>query len=359
MLPYRVFVKSALDLSGMAIANEVCTAFTIKRDLMDSVVSTFEVLSIPDNISEGDVLGCVDPYGTVVYNGVIQSISDNIQCQQMLSIFDDNWKWYDPNYNTIEGKIANIISTGFTNSPDPLMRQKFPYTVTQTSSTAGTFEQHTVTETVDGEQAERTSQRYVQNLEDFFETLYNQWGVIVDIQVPFNAVAPTITIGQATTVPVKVGNNALPITYMMPFTEIFETNRLYIYNKDGSTLRATYYGTTGGLTTNANDPLRLPVINTKYVFDDDKPVADIANEYLQAEMLNHRITFTMVLDNQLWNFFDWQLGMPFQIWYNVSYFSTVFTAYEMRKTTNGTLTTVDVTCGKVRNTLTAIFNKRS
>lgn len=359
MLPYRVFVKSALDLSGMAIANEICTSFTIKRDLMGSVVSTFEVVAIPDNISEGDVLGCVDPYGTVVYNGVIQSISDKIQCAQMLSIFDDNWKWYDPAAETtIEGKIRHIIDNDFINSSDPLLVQKFPYTVTVTSSTPGTFEQHMVTETENGQQVEKVSQRYVQNLEDFFEDLYNQWGVIVDVQVPFNATAPTITIGRATSVPVKVGNNALPITEMMPFTEIFETNKLCIYDKTGENLRAIYYGTTDGVTNVASDPLRLSVVNTKYVFDSDKDVQEIVDEHLQAEMLNHRITFTMILDNNLWNFFNWQLGMPFQIWYNVSYFSTVFTAYEMSKTANGTLTTVDITCGKVRNSLTAIFNKR-
>lgn len=358
MLPYRVFVKSALDLSGVAIANEICTSFTIKRDLMGSVVSTFEVVAIPDNISEGDVLGCIDPYGTVVYNGVIQSISDNIQCQQMLSIFDDNWKWYDPPETTIEGKIEHIINEGFIRSDDPLLVQKFPYTVRVTSQTEGTFEQHMVTETVDGEQVEKVSQRYVQNLEQFFEDLYNQWGVIVDVKVPFNATAPTITIGQATTVPVKVGNNALPITTMMPFTEIFETNKLCIYDKTGETLRAVYYGTTDGVTDQASNPLRLSVVNTQFVFDSDKDIEDIVNERLQAQMLNHRITFTMVLDNNLWNFFDWQLGMPFQVWYNTQYFSTVYTAFEMSKTTNGTLTTVDITCGKVRNSLTAIFNRR-
>lgn len=358
MLQYRVFIKDCLDLVNLPVANEICTAFSIKRDLMGNATSTFTVLNKSGNIKEGDILGLIDPYGTILYTGVIKSIGEDIECTQMLSLFDDNWKWYDPTATTIEGKIQDIIQTDFINSTDVLVRQKFPFDITVTSQTEGTFEQHTQTKTEEGEQVEYTSQRYVQNLEDFLYELYDTWNVIVDIQVPFGAERPTITIGQPTSESVKVGNNVLPILNMTPFTEVFEKNRLFIYDKDGAELRAVYYGTKEGITQDASNPLRLPVINSYYVFSSDAVIEDVVSEHLQEQMLNHKITFSLLLDNNLYSFFDWQLGMPFEIWWNTQYFSTIFTAYSINKDINQEMEIVDITCGKVRNTLTAIFNRK-
>lgn len=356
MQQYRVFIKDSLDLNGMPVANEICTGFTIRKDLLSVKTSDFQLFRTTGNIKEGDILGLVDPYGTVLYNGVVTSIGTSIQCKEMLSLFSDKWKWHDPSVNTIEGKIKSIIESDFINSDDPLVKEKFPFTVTTTSQTEGTFEQHTEKK----DDKEVASQKYTQNLQDLFIELYETWGVIIDIKVPFNG-QPTISIGQPITESIKIGNNAIPIANMAPLTEIVETNRLKIYNKDGSQLRATYYGTRNGITTNANDPLRLPVIKTKYVFkdaeDDKDNIPDIVKQSLQEEMLNHKIDFDLYLDNKLYDFFKWELGQPVELWYNSNYFETVFTGYELKKVSGGNLETVSVTCGKVRNTLTEIFNR--
>lgn len=369
MRQYRVFIKDGLDLAGMPIANAICTSFTVRRDLLGSQTSSFSLLTSVSNVKEGDVLGLVDPFGTVVYNGVIKSIDSDITCSQMLSLFNDTWKWHDPSATTIEGKIKSIIQSDFINSSDPLIADKFPFTVSTTSSTAGTFEQHYYnwTETVettdsDGKTKkeridhEDISQKYTQNLEDFLYTLYTQYGVIVDIVVPFSG-TPTIKIGKATASAIKIGNNAIPIANMLPLTEIVETNKLLVYSKDGSTLRGQFYGTRNGITTNSSDPLRLPVIKTKYVFDDDKDPAEVVKSYLQEEMLNHKVEFDVYLDNRLYNFYEWELGQPFELWYNTNYFETVFTAYELSQANGGELEVANITCGKVRNSLTDIFNK--
>lgn len=354
MSQYRVFIKDALDIAGLPTVNTICTGFSIERDLLSSASSTFTLLDTPGNVKEGDVLGLADPYGTVVYNGVIKSISDNeIMCTQLLSIFDDDWKWHDPSATTIEGKIKSIIEDDFINSTDELLKKKFPFTVTTTSSTTGTFIQHTETQ----DDVEVVSQNYVENLEEFFYSLYDQWGVIVDVVVPFRG-DPTITIGTASTLHVKIGNNALPITQMTPFSEIFEINKLLIYNDEGSTLRGTYYGTLDGITTDSSDPLRLPVINTEYVFDSEGALSDIVNERLQEQMVNHKVEFSMLLDNNLWDFYSWQLGQPFDIWYNTEYFSTVYTGYSIAKEPGRNPSAVDIVCGKVRNKLTQIWNAR-
>lgn len=351
MLQYRIYIKDGLDLGGMAIANVPCTSFSIDRDLLTTATSRFEVLEMPKNIKNGDVLGLIDPYGTIVYNGVIEAIEEDITCRQMLSMFNDKWRWYDPSETTIEGKIANIINTDFVNSSDPLIASKFPFTVTTTSATEGTFEQHT--KTVD--QQEVPSKTHTENLEKFFYELYDIWGVNIDIVVPFNT-QPTITIGQAPTNSIKIGNNALIVRNLTPFTEIFEKNKLVIYDKDGENLRGTYYATTNGITTDASDPLRLPVVNTEFVFDTDKDLDEIKKEKLQEEMYNHKITFDLLIDNQLYNFYDFVLGMPFEVWYYSDYFSTIFTGYELSLQNGSDLSQVSITCGKVRNKLTEIIN---
>lgn len=341
MYPYRVFIKDCLNLGGMPIANSVCLTFTINKDLLSVATSDFTLLNMPTNIKEGDILGLSDPYGTVIYTGVIKSIGDNIQCRAITSIFNDNWKYHDTSDSTIEGKIKRIIEDDFINSSDPMVSDRFPFTVSVSSSTSGTIEAKDDTAVMD--------------FQTFLMNMYNVYGVITDIKVPFNG-TPTIELKQATHSSIKVGNNALPIQNMTPLTEVFETNKLVIYDKEGTTLRGTYYTTSQGITTNANDPLRLPVTKTKFIFNTDDALNDIKQENLQEEIYNHKITFDLLLNNGLYDFYDWELGMPIEVWYNGEYYNTIFTKYSMSKEMNVDVTSVSITCGKVRNTLTEKLN---
>lgn len=366
MQQYRCFFKDCFDLTGMPIANEVCTNFTINRDILSNKTSTFALLDYPGNIKEGDILGLVDPYGTIIYEGVINSISDYIETGDMISLFDDTWRWWDPSDTTIEEKIKAIIETDFVNSSDPLIQEKFPFTVTTTSSTSGTFEQHTYTKrtkvenedgTTETVETEEISLKYTQNLMNFLLDLYDLWGVSVRIFVPVSG-NPTITVGKPSTDPIKIGNNVMCITNLLPLTEIVETNKLLIYNDEGDTLRATYYVARDGITTDGDNPLRLPIVNTEYVFDTDTEISEIVEQQLQAELLNHKITFDLLIHNNLYNFWDWELGQTVELWYNEQYFNTIYTAFTLTKMDNQDITTVSVTCGKVRNKLTDIFSAR-
>lgn len=353
MLQYRVFVKDCLDLTGMPIANEVCLGFDLEEDLLSQATSNFTLLNVPTNIKEGDILGLVDPYGSILYEGVIESIGDDIETKQLLAIFDDDWRWHDYKaITTIEGKLQSIINDDFVGSSDPLLASKFPFNVTTTTETTGTFEQHY---TSDNRTLDKT---HVENFEEFLISLYETWGVIVKVDIPFGAGTPTITIGQSQQSSIKVGNNALVVMNMTPTTEVFETNKLVIYNADGSSLRKTYYGTTEGVTDDPDDPMRLPVIRTKYIFNSEDPVADLRDESLQEDMLNHKVEFDLLLDNNLYNFYEWELGMPIELWYNNLYFSTVYTAYSMSKDSDTELSEVHIVCGTVRNKLTEILNGR-
>lgn len=180
--------------------------------------------------------------------------------------------------------------------------------------------------------------------------------MIVDINIPFNQGTPTIEILKPSYGSIKVGNNVNVVRNLTPFTEVFETNKLVIYNQEGTTLRGTYYGTTDGITTNASNPLRLPVIKTTFIFNTDDSLDDIKNDNLQEQMLNHKITFDLILDNSIYSFYEWKLGMPIDVWYNGQYFQTDYTGYSMIKNENENLGSVQITCGKVRNKLTEILN---
>lgn len=342
MYQYRAFVKDCLELDGLPIANSICLSFRLNKDLLSAATSDFTLLDMPTNIKNGDVLGLVDPFGTVIYTGIIQSIGDTISCRQATAMFADLWKWRDPGQSTIEGKLKALIEGDFVNSSDPMIADRFPFTVTASSSTAGSFEPQ--------------EQTYVMDFEALLMQMYDLYGIITDISVPFSDVTPTITLKKATHGAIKIGNNVTPIRNLTPFTEVFEANKLVIYDKDGATLRGTYFTTPQGITTNKNSPLRLPVQKTKYIFDTDTALADIAAANLQEEIYNHRITFDMLLNNGLYDFYDWELGMPLNIWYNGAYYSTIFTGYSMTKDMNIDVAMVSITCGKVRNTLTERLN---
>lgn len=341
MLQYRCFFKDCLDISGMPIANEVCVEFNINLDLLSPSTSTFSLLNVPSNIKLGDIVGLVDPFGTIIYTGVITLIGEQIQTRELLSLFDDSWLWRNPSGNTIEAKLRSIINSDFINSADPLIKQKFPFTLNVTSSTIGTFEEQ--------------EENYVCNFETFLMKLYSAWGVIVDISVPFTG-APLITIKKATHTPLKIGNNTQIILDLTPSSEIFETNKLVIYNKDGTSIRGSFYGTENGITTNAYDPLRLPIVKTKYVFNDDETLEDLKYQTLQEEMYNHKITFTILLDNNLYDFYSWELGMTFDVWVNNDYYSTLFTGYSLTNVNSEELYSAQIICGKVRNKLTEVVN---
>ena len=342
MSAYKVFIKDCLDLDGMAVANTTCLSFSFSKDLLTSATSSFEVLDEIGNIKNGDILGLVDPYGTILYEGVVESFTaKTIQCKELLSIFNDNWLWHDPNEATIEEAIENIINSDFVNSSDSLIASKFPFTVSTTSTTTGTLEAQEA--------------NYVTNFESFLYGLYDQYGVIVDINIPFEASTPTITIHTATSATLKIGNNMWSILNLTPLTEVVQINKLSVYTTAG-VLRDSYYCTVNGITNNDSDPLRLPVVKTKFIFDDSTPVADLVAENLQQEIYNHRITFDLLLNNNLYEFTDWKLGQTLDIWYNSDYYSSIFTAYQMSKTQGNDVTTVSVTCGKVRNKLTEVLN---
>lgn len=348
MYLYRAFVKDALRLEDKPKAFLRVLSFTIRRDLLTSANSTFTVLEVPTNIDNSDIFCLYNPYGKVIYEGVISKVKDNeIQCSQIQSFYKGAWLYQTSASATLEEEVAAVLDN-YANGTvdgvnDPLMVQKY-------GSVRVTFAGST-TANLPTEQA-----NYTIDFEDFIYSLYQKYGIVFDFDFSANDV-PELTISTPNYTAYKLANNNNSISAISPVTEIAQTNKLIIYATDG-TYRATYYATSEGITTDADDPLRFKTINTKIVFSDDT-LDTIVAANLTADMYNHKLTFSMLLNSNLYNWDEWQLGQPLEIYYNSQYFKSVYTGYELIKEQDQELYEVNIICGKVRTSLTKKLTLRS
>ena len=346
MYQYRAYIKDILDLAEKPKAFLKIVAFTIREDLLTTANSSFTCLTIPSNIDNGDVICVYDPYGVVIYQGIINQITDNvINTNQIQSIYKGTWLCANSKQDYLEHEIAVLLgdyaSGKITSSvTDTLQAQKLgaieiQYEGTNTNSLP-TFEPQTT-----------------QDMEQFIYSLYEKYNIVFNFTIPFDG-QNVVLIKTANFTTYKIANNTHAIVDISPTTEISQNNKLIVYSTEGA-YRAVYYATAQGIVTNPNDPLRLKNINTVIQFSDDD-LSDIVASNLSSEMFNHKITFTLRLDNKLYAWSDFRLGQPLEIYVNGQYFNSVFTGYEMTLTQGQNLTEVKITCGKVRTSLTSKLN---
>ena len=188
------------------------------------------------------------------------------------------------------------------------------------------------------------------DMEKWIYELYENYGIVFDFEINL-AGTNYVHIKMPTYEKIKVGNNMFAISDMSPITEIEETNRLIIFSSK-KVYRTTYVATKTGiveeptLTTN-----RFDITNTKVVFSDDSVDTLIANN-LPEQMYNHKLTFSLLVRNFIYEFGDFNLGGELDVWHNDDYYNTVLTGYEIKKQKNADITSVNFTCGKVRQALT-------
>ena len=193
------------------------------------------------------------------------------------------------------------------------------------------------------------------NMQQFIYDLYNDYGIVVKINIPFES-GCSILIKTADYGSLKIARNSASILSISPSMEIEELNKLVVFSSSGS-LRNIFYATENGIVEDPTSTGRLKVINTEFVYSDDA-IDDIKTQHLKDEMYNHQIVFEMVLENQLYDFFSWNLGMPLEVHYDGIYYKTIFTGYEYSFKENERPSKVKVTCGKVRTRLTDLVNMK-
>lgn len=199
------------------------------------------------------------------------------------------------------------------------------------------------------------SEDSTRNLEDFIYKIYEDYGVVTEIEIPFEG-APTLHFKTANYTGTKIAKNSTNIISITPTTETEETNKLIIMSSAGA-YRETYYATTNGIVVESDNTNRLPVINTSFVYSDD-PLEDIKAANLKDEMYNHQLVFSMFIRNNIYDFYSWKLGTPFEVYYKGVYYKTIYTGFSYSFSEGGITSTVDITCGKVRTRLTDLLNMK-
>lgn len=347
MQQFRAFIKSRTDLAGNPISSSgmKVTSFSIKRDLMTMASSTISLLQMPNAINEGDVLGVYGDDGKIIYCGVVDKVADTISCNQIVSLFDDEFiQLAQTTTGKLETDIQNELKMAFWSTGDPMIDA-------MTNPITFDIKTHTDGSLLYPDQYDTA------NMQETIYGWFNSYGIIVDMTVPFEAAAPTLSIGKNSSVPIKLGSNAIQVLSIVPETTVEETNKLVIYSKGDEkaeppvapTYRATYYATPSGITTNASDLSRLPKVNTVYSFSDDEIDTIVASE-LPTKMYNHEIQAELAMDGKLYDFNDFSLGQAFEIYYNRKYYDTILTGYELTYQEQS-MPTVALTFGKVRISL--------
>lgn len=343
---YRGFIKEVTNLAGLPIGNADLRVreMSIKRDILTSATSEFTVLSVPEQAEVGNIFGCYDEYGKVIYLGVITGIEDKtLQTNQIIALFNDKWLWNNPENATIEQTVKTILQNDFQNSSDSLMRT--------------IFSQFDIVINSSGTSLVLPSQKenYVISFMEFIFKLYESYQILLDINIHYNAIRPTITILKPSYPTLKLTNNNYSLTNFNVIRETYEINKLILYSRDG-VLRGTWYGTTSGISTDSASTDRLPKIKTNIVFSDD-PVNDIIADNLSNQMYNHKIEVDLLLNSKLYNFDDFNLGQTFEITYEGETYESVLTGYSIKINENGKSDYVSLTFGIVRVDLVDKLNR--
>ena len=197
----------------------------------------------------------------------------------------------------------------------------------------------------------------IYEFEDFIYSLYDKYGIVFDFTINFSG-NNYVNIKVPDYQPLSIGNNIYAIRNMAPITEIEDTNRLVIFDSQNQ-YRTTFVATQTDVVEQPDASVsRFDITNTEIVFSDD-PVSDLVANYLPQTMYNHKIEFDLVLSNNIYDFNEFKLGGPLNIYYTDrdanDYYSSVLTGYELSKETNSNIFEVHFICGIVRKKLTQLL----
>lgn len=339
----RAFFKNITNLNGemLGSAELKVNSGTISDDLLSKATSSFELVSIPPVIENGNVIGIYDEYGQILFTGIINSVEgQSVTASNILAIFDDVWRYYDPALNTtIEDCIEDILIRDYKNSSDTLVSTIFnQFTLQKISSTSGNLG--------------LMGNNYTVNMYDYIMSLYNTYDILLDIYIPPSNGQSIIRIGKPTFGTIKIGNNTNAIKNIQITKEVQETNRLVIYDGYGL-LRGIWYATPSGITQDASALDRITKVKSEIVFSDlpDAELSTIVAEHLSDKIYNHKITCELLIKNSLYNYKDFTLGTNIQVFFDGEYYDSVLTGYSYGFDNRGVLEYMTLTMGKVRYSL--------
>lgn len=406
---FKSLVLQRTNLLSGAIANLDVISASINEDLTQKATSKIVCTNIPSSISQYDILRLYDSKGKFVYWGIVNGISGNeIKCSQFQSLFNDNFLLKKASNSekelyatiTISELLADILSLrkdGFVSSQLDLLDR----------DVANNYKGIVISAKDSGvERYPYPIENRVINLETFIYDMFNQYNRII---VPSFANAELLKLAtddrkdiltdssKQILIKKQIGINqqhinilccepngkvnltdgqSLDFDYRVLFTtyeninnvsivkQDEDTNTVYIYDKDGVNLRGAFTVDTSGtlkqIVTDVSMLGRIGTNKTKYIFDSDNDVYELARSELPTNQYNHKITFDITF-NENNKFDNYILGQKIKYYDNATnrLFDTILTARKFEIAENSdTIKNATFTLGKVRQTLTSALNKR-
>lgn len=362
---YHGWIKDQLDMEAKPKEWVLVKDDRDLDDLLTKKTSTIEVFEMPENINEGDVIVLFTPKGVQYYQGVIDKIQDtNIQCSQMPSFFKGKFdrsaiQYLQQEYETefVEDEICVLVQAYSTGQyygstyTDPIIATRLGgFTI----SSVGSQRVH-LPKDLDSEGNDQHTQY---DMEQFFYDMYEQYGVLPKFTVNYEGANYLEFETPSYTQPYTIGDNQHAIVDISPITTVESNNKLIIFNSD-KTYRTTFVARKDGQIVQepASEANRFELVNTVIVYsDDENDVLIKAN--LPDKMYNHKLTFTLYVDNNLYDWRELKLGMPLNIFVRGIYFDTVITGREIIHNENQNIKQIKYICGFVRTAITDILNTR-
>lgn len=407
---FKALVFQRTNLLSGAIANLDVIKASINEDLTQKATSSITCLNVPTSVVQNDIIRIYDSKGKFVYWGIINGINDNvIKCSQFQSLFNDKFLLSKAetsaqkqiySTSTISELIKYVINyrmQGKITDVDAAFIDK---------DVSNNFKGITISVQDDGlERYPYPLENKVINIEEFIYEMFNTYNRLI-IPVWINSDKRVITNDNGEILTTNEGKrliyervlgvgeqhmdimccNPSGIVELKDGEEIDfnhrilfqtyenlsnisivkqdeETNTVYIYNKEGTSLRGAYTVNVDGELKQITNDLeivgRLGTNKTKYIFDSDNDVLELARSELPTVQYNHKISFNISFEESN-KFDDYILGGKVKYYDNSTnrLFDTILTArqYEISENSS-TIKSAKLTLGKVRQTLTSALNK--
>lgn len=344
---------------------------SIKVDGMSKTTSTIEVKEIPDGVQTDCPVILRNPKGKMLYFGVIKSIVDKtLTCREPLSLFDSEFMFGSTKTSTLSvmNSMMNymvLYGNGYPSYKNNAAELNSSIERKMQPIFAGLDQRLTLEKNANiNITAPVIDSANVSNLEDYLLKNFDDFGIYVEPSygttekwIYLEVTNPKVQS------PLVMSDNNEAITDIEVDIQEMENTSLVVYNSAGSTFRGIYSAKEDGTITAYNYPptdeesfIAYNSCKPKVVMTDDK-IKTVVEQYLSNAKYNHKITFNLDLDSDLYSLDALNIGRRVEFYYKNKVYQSIVTGLEWNLPTNiEDPHSVKVTLGKVRNKLTTKIN---
>lgn len=373
LLCYKYGIDSRTSMDSFLAYTPIVNA-SIHVDGMSKTTSTIEVEEVPDGVMTNSIVGIRNPRGKITYIGIIKSIEDNtLTCREPLSIFDADFLFGSTKTSTksLMKSLSDYMGS---------FCLGYPSYKNVDAEKNSSIERLTinVARSIDGKlsieknanmniTAPVIDDTNVSNLEDHLLKAFDEFGVYIKPYFYKSGGAVVWLVNEVTNPkiqsPLVLSNNSEGITDISVDVQEMENTSLVVYNSTGATFRGIYSVKTDGTITNYNYPptdaesfIAYNTCKPKIIMSDDK-IKTVVEQYLSSAQYNHKITFNLDLNSDLYSLDALNIGRRVEFYYKNKVYNSIVTGLEWELPENTEdPSMVKVTLGKVRNKLTTKIN---